>query len=154
MIKHNCSQIFCSYLFVWSIYQCRTSPFMSIFTAVYLSTPAMNGQYVCMYLVALLFKSLSFHLSVGRLQSVLVSYCAAVRYFPNTWVSFGSDSILFNSHFFSMAPLVYVSLSVHQRADSFFASSKSTLLCFIDAISLLFKSTDNMFLSILLCPFQ
>lgn len=122
------SQSLCGYLFVWFIYQSKTSPFMSIFTAVYLSTCAMNGQYLCMYLVALLFKSLSFHPSMGRLQSVLVSYCAAVSYFPNTRVSFASDSIPFNSRFFSMAPLAYISLSVHQRADSFFSSSKSTFL--------------------------
>lgn len=122
------SQILCSYVFVWFIYQGKISPFMSIFTAVHLSTPALNGQYVCMYLVALLFRPLSFHLSMGRLQSVLVSYCAAVSYFPNTRVSFASDSIPFNSRFFSMAPLAYISLSVHQRADSIFSSSKSTFL--------------------------
>lgn len=81
-----------------------------------------------MYLVALLFKPLSFHLSMGRLQSVLVSYCAAVSYFQNTRVSFASDSIPFNSCFFSMAPLAYISLSVHQQADSFFSPSKSTFL--------------------------
>lgn len=58
---------------------------------------------------------------------------------------------------FSMAPLAYISLSVHQQADSFFSSSKSTFsfsFFFIAAISLLFKSTDNVFLSILLHPFQ
>lgn len=122
------SQILCGYFFVWFIYQSKTSPFISIFTAVYLSTSAMNGQYLCMYLVALLFKSLSFHLCLGRLQSVLVSYCAAVSYFPNTRVSFASDSIPFNSCFFSMAPLAYISLSVHQRVDSFFSFFKSTFL--------------------------
>lgn len=127
---------------------------MSIFMAVYLSTSAMKGQYLCMYLVTLLFKSLSFHLSTGRLQSVLVCYCAAVSYFQNTRVSFASDSIPFNSHFFSMACLAYISLSVHQQADSFFSPSKSTFLFFIVAISLLFKSRDNVFLSILLHPFQ
>lgn len=115
------SQILCDYFFVWFIYQSKTSPFMSIFTAVYLSTSAMNGQYLCMYLVALLFKSLSFHLCLGRLQSVLVSYCAAVSYFQNTRVSFASDSIPFNSCFFSMALLAYISLSEHQRVDSFFS---------------------------------
>lgn len=56
--------------------------------------------------------------------------------------------------FFSMAPLAYISLSVHQQADSFFSAFKSTFLFFIAAISLLFKSTDNVVLSILLHPFQ
>lgn len=86
----------------------------------------------------------SFHLRTGRLQSVLVPHCAAVSYFQNTRVSFASDSIPFNSCVFSEAPLAYISLSEHQRADSFFSAFKRTFLFFpppfffIAAISLLF----------------
>lgn len=108
----------------------RTSPFMSIFTPVYLSSSAMKGLYLCMYLVALLFRTPSFHLRMGRLQPVLVPHCAAVSYFQNTRVSFASDSIPFNSCVFSEAPLAYISLSVHQRADSFFSAFKRTFLFF------------------------
>lgn len=115
---------------------------MSIFTLVYLSTSAMNGQYRCMYLVALLFKSPSFHLRTDC-SLFLVSYCAAVSYFQNTQVSFASDSVPFNSRFFSMAlqhtfHWVCISGQIHSFSN-----------IFIVAISLPFKSKDNVFLSIL-----
>lgn len=95
------------------------------------------SQYLCMYLVTLPF------IPSCRLQSVLVSYCAAVTYFPNTRVSFASDSIL------SLPPPfpAYISLSEHQQADSFFSSSKSTFFS-VAAISLLFKAGQCVFVSV------
>lgn len=125
---------------------------MSIFTAVYLSTCAVNGQYRCMYLVALLFKSPSFHQSKGRLQSVFgVLLCSCQLFSKHSGV------ICLRFHPFQFSPLFYGFTSVHLiefAVGRFILLLKAHFFFFIAAISLLFKSKDNVFLSILLHPFQ
>lgn len=103
---------------------------MSIFTAVSLSTCAVNGQYLCMYLV--LFIGLPFHLWAD----CALFWCPIVQLsviLKTLECHLPQNSIPFNfPASFSMAPPAYISLSVHQWA--FFSSSKSTF--FIAAISL------------------
>lgn len=133
-------------LFLHFIYQSKTSPFMSIFTAVSLSTCAVNGQYLCMYLHP--FIGLPFHLWADC-ALFLVPNCAAVSYFENSRVSFASKF-----HPFQF-PCVYGSSSVHliERASvgilllfqkHFFHSSHKPP----------FKSTDNVFLSMVVVLFS